>query len=804
MPQNLKVEKLDDETFIVRFPVGTEWNTRTSEVFGGLIKTFTYVPYDDGAGDLVIKTDPSLALRTFGLLKDKNFNLSFNQATQEQKIPLTNPLVINNLRIGQKNGRTRIVFDMNHVVDFVLKENQEGTKIILIPSEKPLWKPKTSLTQSIGLFEKYTVYDNGRELAIEFLLKPHTKVAETFLMDVKTDNPRFIVDLDTLSDVSVIDPVSINATQEANERASGFFEKEESTEEVSAPVDVLVKKMDIIAQSDDTILKLETIKDQNYSITENTYMNQVIIHLPKTNWKNVIIPRNKGGLIQGFTVDQTSPDVTNLVLTVQKGTHVTGKKVFGKGSGLPRFIIYLNQEENKTPEWLIEETTEKTPYYDRELDELRTSRIIYRGGISPYINVGEGFYLGIQGDQLATENTSHSQIYTSNRRRYLSGNNFGGGAHLYTGYGVSYDRFYGGLELRLGGYGVDEKTYYRGTNTYNSSSEINFTWDVSTRLGAYISPTTLAFGRLGVTSTNFSYDGSNSADGIFIFPGSFAKNARTGFLFGFGLESAVTDQFSVRLEANQINYQGIQYSLNNGTKKDRNILNQVSLGMSYKPNPMSCPAMGNFFEESTGTGLYFGLDTGMGNMMNARQVDGKSGATTTYYEGQSGSSEPIWGIFGGYSYNIGRFFLAAELQMGLNQILIKEYLSNGTSTTDSYSNKLKWLWSAGIRPGYIFNHGTIAYARLGILGATLTHKTDFSSSTVRQFASGPNTTERIWGLRTGGGIEVFVNPNVSVRADYIFDYMPRTVFKDPTVSGVEERVNIINNQFKIGLAYTLP
>ncbi|MEI8321301.1 MAG: outer membrane beta-barrel protein [Alphaproteobacteria bacterium] len=802
-PQDLKVENIDSETFVVHFPVQTQWSQKKSDIFGGLIKSFTYVPYGDGTGDLVFKVSDTLKLDQFGLLKNQNFGISFQRALQPEKVIFENPLVINNIRVGQKGGNTRVVLDMNRVVDFVLKENPTGTKIILIPNEKPQWKPKMSIDQPVGRFKKYTVYDNGNETSIELSVVTDTKVLQIFLVDQKTPNPKLVLDLGSDPGIQILDTQTINKDA-IHEKEGIFTEDLTAAKEAAEGQKGLVKKMDIISQGDDTILRLESDSKKEYKVVENTYLNQVVIHLPKTDWKDVMVPKKKGGLIQDYTVDQSDPVETKLVLSVQKGTSVIGKKVFSSEGTTPRFIIYLNQNATKTPEWLVEETTEKTSYRDRDLEAIESTRLTHRGGISPYMSVGEGFYVGVQLDQLATQTSSHSTMNGTTSTRQLSGDNFGGGGHAYLGYGLVQGRFYEGLELRAGGYGVEEKTSYTTTagNIYNSTSAINFSWDASLRLGGYISPTTLLYGRIGAAATNFSYDEQSTTGGAFIFPGIYSANSRTGFVFGVGVESALTDQLSLRLEGTQINYQPFQYNSSTGLiKKDRNILNQVSLGVSYKPSPMAGPSLESEFEDSIQTGFYFGFDTGIGNMMNVRELDGKG---SIKYKGQSGSTEPLWGIFTGYSYNIGRFFLSGEFQGNLNSIQIQEtFVSTGPVTTETYSNKLKNVWALTARPGYIFNHGTMGYGRLGLMGGSLVHKASFSSSTSRQFTSGPNSTTYVWGVRAGGGLEVFMNPNVSLRADYTIDYVPHLVFKDPTVGGVEEKVSIINNQFKIGLAYTL-
>ena len=88
-----------------------------------------------------------------------------------------------------------------------------------------------------------------------------------------------------------------------------------------------VKSMIIFTQNEDTIIIFSTQEPLEFDIIENEYTNQIIVHLPKTEWTAVESMDKNGGLIESYTVDQEAdPKTTNITFNVQKGTNVIGRR----------------------------------------------------------------------------------------------------------------------------------------------------------------------------------------------------------------------------------------------------------------------------------------------------------------------------------------------------------------------------------------------------------------------------------------------------------------------------------------------
>jgi hypothetical protein len=802
----LTAERPDEETVIVDFPVGTQWEAPTTATSSdrNKIKGYNFIPYQDGSGDLIVKVDRTLLIDQSGTAQNGIFGISFRDANRVG----IQTLSVKRFQVGPKEGMTRIVLDLNRPGKFSVSENPEGTKIFVTPLEKTGWFIAKKLTplkisDSNILFKGYTVTDR-RPSSLEIDVMPGARLIKSSLIDTKTTTPKLVIDFGTTPPVQPDVESLPKKCPSKLETAGSILPKKVATVPVTTsifPNKELVQRFDIISQKDDTIIRLVSSKKINMKITENSHTHQITLHIPKIDWSEVKVPEEKGGLVQSFQVNQDDPDFTDIVLDVEKGTHIIGKNTFS-GGGEFRFIMYLNENEEKTPDWLIEETVDKLSYAARDREHAEVSRIVYRGGLSPYMNIGEGFYFGVQGDSAVAENTAHTNVtpYQTQTSQGL----LGGGGHVFAGYGASINRLYMGGEVSMGLFGVDDKeTFTNGGVTSNNNAQVRKSWDVTGRLGVYASPTSLVYGRFGVANTDFSYSGSSNAGGDPLFPGSYKKNNRTGLLLGVGMESALNDTFTVRLGASQTNYQTSQYTNGQNFKKDRLVIHQVNVGVGYKMSPMSGPAAADFYEESIGTGFYLGGGLGTSTVLNMRTVNGITGGTPTKYTGQSTDTEPVWSAFAGYSANMGRFYLAGEIEASANQTLAKEMILTNGLVTESYTDKLSWLWALTLRPGYIFNQGTLAYGRLGAVGGQFSHTGQMGNRVNRIFTSGSSSQQHVCGLRTGGGLETFLSQNVSLRADYVVDYIPNVKISDKSVPGVTEKINILNNEFKLGIAYTI-
>lgn len=802
----LTTERPDEETVIVDFPVGTQWEVPTTGTSSDMkkIKGYNFIPYQDGSGDLIIKVDRNLLIDQAGTAQNGIFGISFRDT---DKVGIQT-LSVKRFQIGPKDGVTRIVLDLNRPGRFSVSENPEGTKIFVNPLEKTEWFIAKKLTPpkistSNVLFKGYTVTEHPPS-SLEIEVMPGARLIKSFLIDAKTTTPKLVIDFGITPPTQPEGAPLQKKCPLKLETIGSILPKKVATVPVTTaifPNKQLVQRFDIISQKDDTIIRLVSRKKINMKITENSHTHQITLHIPKIDWSEVKVPEEKGGLIQGFQINQDDPDFTDIVLDVEKGTHIIGKNTFS-GGGEFRFIMYLNENEEKTPDWLIEETVDKLSYAARDREHAEVSRIVYRGGLSPYMNIGEGLYFGVQGDSVVAENTSHTNVTPYQTR--TSQGLLGGGGHVFVGYGTSINRLYMGGEVSMGLFGADDKeTFSNGTTTSSDNIQARKSWDITGRLGVYASPTSLIYGRFGVANTDFSYSGSPDSNGNPLFPGSYKKNNRAGLLLGVGMESALNDTFTVRLGASQTNYQTSQYANGQNFKKDRLIIHQVNVGVGYKVSPMSGPAAGDFYEESIGTGFYLGGALGASTVLNMRTVNGVTGGAPTKYTGQSTDTEPVWSAFAGYSANMGRFYLAGEIEASANQTLATETILTNGSVTESYTDKLSWLWALTLRPGYIFNQGTLAYARLGAIGGQFSHTPQMEAGNNRTFTSGSSSKQHVCGVRAGGGLETFISQNVSLRADYVVDYIPNVKLPDKSVAGVTEKINILNNEFKLGIAYTI-
>lgn len=815
----------DDETLLIEFPEDTTWTPPLSKS-SNLGLSYTYVPYQDGAGDLIIKKDKRLMVGNLTQGNHNRYVLSFyaqpssqlpvprlqnslpatpvnaSSAPPQNTPPMSEPLTIKGIRVGSKNQRTRLVFDLNRQTKFIIKENDNFSSIYILPTEVTRWIPAPASSEAFGFFKGYQLVKLDNDVGIEVSVTPGTRIVQASVIGGKTLHPKLVVDLAPQSFIPTVhsyaDPSKIEDTYAAMKEKNNLLLNRGDSFSVF-PENTLIKEMNILSQNNDTIIRLLMSEVKNFDVQENKITREVTISLPKMIWDNVKVTEEKAGLVEGFKVDQTDPDHTNLVFKVSKETSVMGKKSFGiKGNG--RFVVYLNQKERKTPTWLIDASASEVSYDDLEKEEGEVSRLMYHGGVTPYTNIGDGFYVGLKAASLAGQSESHSSHggFTNN----LSTANFGGGIHLLAGYGMDINRIYMGAEVNLGIYGADSKPSYTVAGAQSSSSsEIRTTWGLTGRLGYYISPTSLLYARLGVNSSKFTYSGSSNATGEIIFPGSYSNNNRTGFLYGLGLESALNDRLSVRIEGAQINYQPFTYKSGADYKKDRPLLNEINLGIGYKLSPMSGPAIGDIFEESVGTGFYFGADGGLSTVINHRHVTGVNGTgAATVYDGDGSNVDPSWGLFAGYSYHQDKFFMAGELQLALTKPIISESILQGGTTTESYSNKLQWLWALTARPGYIFNHGTIGYGRIGFVGGNFSHSSQHSG-VQNAFTTGGSNKSYGFGIRIGAGIETFLTKHLSLRSDYILDYIPSVRVKNPSNASLNEKINLINNEFKLGLSW---
>ncbi len=796
-PIPLKAVSESDEVFVIDGFSLSDWAMDKKGSGEGDIKDYYIEDYSSGGGELVIRTKPGFRIVSANMVpRGSTYHYEvLLQATggdpSVQSRPSHETVVVKKVQVGQSGDATRIVLYMNQATNLNFSTNQGGTETRVVPDERLRWEAQTTMEAPSGLFMGYELLEQNDRMFLKIKTMPGTKVGKSYIQDANGSNPKYIIDLmpDTISSVgdsNLFDPTQPRPRPIMNDTG-------------------LIQSMDILTQNDDTVIKFVTKEPLNLDVTDNDYTHQIIVHLPKVDWMNVNALDKNGGLIDGYTVDQSSPDGTNLVFSVKKGTNVIGKKtVSGGNTQSHRFIIHLNTNEHKLPEWLVDATTEELVDHENNKEAIETIPILYRGGVSPTVSIGQGLYAGWNLKFFGSEDKEEVDNGNGATHKMYAGVT-GGGFDGYMGFGLELpSSLYVGGELMVGYYLDKQTRSFQGTagSFYEGSLNIDMTWGGSMRVGGYVSPMALLYARFGAVSTDFFFKGTPDSTGEVVPAGNYARKNRTGFLYGVGIDAAYNDYTSVHFELNQVTYQPFRYENGTQTIKHRFILNQFSLGMTHHFKVMSGPAASPIYEESVVRGLYGGVTFALNTMYAKRTFNNTIGANKVSYYGGDSNTDPVWGFYLGYAKAKGRFYYAGETDISLSETVTTQRVDFQTGTNyESFQDALKWRWGGVGRFGYILNHGVVAYGKLGFASAKFSRSFDNGGTglTQQQIGVARKIHKYLFGIRTGGGLEVTVSRVLGIRGDWTMDYYPNLEFKGTTNPVAREKQTIIDNRFGLGL-----
>jgi hypothetical protein len=807
-PIALKSVAESDEVFVIDGFSVNDWGIDKKGSGQGDIKEYYVEDYSNGGGELVVRTKPGFRIASANIVaRGPMYHYEVLLEGNDGSVPLVpsrghkDIAVATKVQVGQSGEATRLVIYLNRSVNLSFSTNPNGTETLVIPDERLRWEAQTTMESASGLFRGYELLDQSNHMVVKVKTMPGTKVGKSYMQDASGSNPKYVIDFmpDTISPVgnNLFDAPGNPPAQLGMGGMPAF----------PAPImndTGLIQSMDILTQNDDTVIKFVTKQPLNLDVTENEYTNQVIVHLPKVNWMNVNALDKNGGLIDGYMVDQSSPDGTNLVISVKKGTHVIGKKtIAGGASQSNRFIVHLNTNENKLPEWLVDATTEALVAEENPREEIETAPVLYRGGVSEKASVGQGLYAGWNFNFFGSEDKEETNNGAGATHKLYSGVT-GGGFDGYVGFGVQLpSSLYLGGEAMLGYY-LDKQTRSfqdQSGSAYDSSANIGMTWGGSLRLGGYVSPMSLLYARFGVMSTGFAFKGTPTADGAVVFPGNYVRRNRAGFLYGVGIDSAYNDYTSIRFELSQVNYQAFKYNSAAQSIKHRFILNQFSLGMTHHFKALSGPAAALVYDESVVRGFYGGVLFALNTMYSKRAFTNTTGGANISYYGGDSNTDPIWGFYLGYGRAKGRFYYAGEADVSLSESVTAQKVTFSPGNYESFEDSLKWRWGAVGRLGYIVNHGVVLYGKLGFASAKFARAFNNGGTSVAtpQIAVPRKVNKYLFGVRSGGGLEITVSRVLGIRGDWTVDYYPKFQIRGTTISAAKEKQTIIDNRFGLGL-----
>lgn len=308
----------------------------------------------------------------------------------------------------------------------------------------------------------------------------------------------------------------------------------------------------------------------------------------------------------------------------------------------------------------------------------------------------------------------------------------------------------------------------------------NWEASLSGRVGYLVTPHTLFYGRLGVSTMDV--EGEEGLSDI-------ASGNVTSALIGAGAETFVYGNWTARLEAAYL-LPGSDFEIeNDGEFFDPKTL-ILKAGFSYRlgaqagSSLMTAPA-----PEISWNGFYAGAYGAFGHGSLETTVDS---AFTSL--GDFGSDSPGLGAFAGYDFRFGDTVAGVELEGSWLDFDFHDP-RNDAFVTDppSLVATVQASFMASARIGRVVSPGTLLYAKAGFGALLVDANEEF-------FPLGGGGSETLAAYQIGAGIESALTDNVTMRLEGLYTEATDHITADNTQSGqVEIKPSLITA--RIGLAY---
>ncbi len=395
-----------------------------------------------------------------------------------------------------------------------------------------------------------------------------------------------------------------------------------------------------------------------------------------------------------------------------------------------------------------------------------------------------GFYIGAGGslDHVGTMMDGPRQ--DTNGSITADFGKVGGGGRLLAGWGTDVNRTYFGLE---GDVGLSDTEWNHarqpGGRVFSVRQHDDFGFSLLG--GRRLDGGTLLYGRAGIRSTRFdtAYATANA--------GNAWSDRLTGFEYGLGVRTPITENLALSLEYVQDRYPDYAAGAGHGTP-DRfaNVVDSARFDLTYHFGGIS-GAASSTPETADFSGAYWGLQAGLGTLDSRtsgnRQPEG-SPPVTSVLTADFGDNGYTLGGLAGYNFQMGRFVVGGEAEADFAH---EEWNHQRMTSGRTFSMRKNASLGLAARAGYILGGGALVYARVG--AATSHFDNDFSTTNVSLSQAG-------WhgGIRYGGGIEVPLSKKSRVRFDYtVTDY--GTLALD-TPSG-REMYKTSEDNFRVGFIH---
>jgi len=198
------------------------------------------------------------------------------------------------------------------------------------------------------------------------------------------------------------------------------------------------------------------------------------------------------------------------------------------------------------------------------------------------------------------------------------------------------------------------------------------------------------------------------------------------------------------------------------------------------------------------SGFYVGLGAGPETAdFNNNATVVKPGSFNVRNNGHLSGTGAFGSLFGGYFWTIKSYFLAAEANVNISNVLSKG--SNSEAIHNTYSKadyRMKRTCGLSLLPGYLFSSTTLFFARLGYVNS------NYNLSTTD--ASLASVSKNLNGFRFGLGVSEKLSKMFSMRMEYSQAYYQSTsgtVVDVPADVTKTQKVSPTTGQVEFALIY---
>lgn len=431
--------------------------------------------------------------------------------------------------------------------------------------------------------------------------------------------------------------------------------------------------------------------------------------------------------------------------------------------------------------------------------QLPPSWETYAFAIEPAVkNRFDGLYIGLQaGHEALATNTVRENPGDVDDANFL-GHDWLWGA--FAGYGWTRDRWYMGVE-------ADAERGNAGWSHYKSKANSPYfrvdkgdSYGLSLRLGRVLDNGTLLYGRAGLVRTEFDtlYDNTDATPPDTLVDNTFTK---TGRRIGVGIEVPESQHLFWRMDYAYTDYGSYTIDYTTNQEAYNNADSALRLGIGYRfGNQLAARNKPVSFDHA---GFYLGANLAHGGLGSS--IDGihrEDGPATPYiFDVDFGNEGLGAGIFAGYGWMFGKWYLGAELEGEVSQTKWEHIRVAGGSPAGGRDFSVAKHDSYGVsgRLGYKLHSGTLVYARAGLV------ETNFQTIYERgnNAATYIDRGDRIRGKRYGVGADVPLTRDMLVRLDYSYTDYDSYGFTTTHAGGANgDTMNYANweSLFRLGLA----